>query len=102
MTEEKKKNRTLNTLVTGIIFGGIITAAIFTFILKPIVHRAEIFHREDGPAVMRLYKNGSDILLVQKIKEKYIPSEKYLDTIKDKVDRDIEKIRIEKAAGYYK
>jgi len=89
----------------GTLFGAIIALSISPTL--PIgLNDAEIFQREEGkPAVMRIYKPGSDCLAVQTRnkdgREKYILLRDYLQTIPNEADRGIEEAEIRKAAHWY-
>lgn len=86
----------------GMLGGAIlITGAGFTF--TPSV-APEIFPRENKPSVMRIYRPGVDILKVQNQDNPNlydVPLQKYLSTIPNKADRNIEKAQIEKLVGWY-
>lgn len=63
-----------------------------------------IYQREQGkPNAMRLYRTGADGILVEdpKDKRKYIALDKYLETIQDEADRNVEKAEIEKIVEWY-
>ncbi len=89
--------------LVGFIMGSALMISLFT-VTTPNLLEAKVFQREQGkPAVMRTYKLGRDGLLVQdgKNERRYIPLDQYLNTIKDKSDREIEEATIRKIAGWY-
>ena len=72
---------------------------------KLAVENGIIFKRENGkPSVMRMYRTGQDVLLVEDLdnKEHYQNLEDYLHNIKNKSERDIERAEILRAAKWYK
>lgn len=75
---------------------GLFVGLLLKVISPAVINEVKIFQRGEGkPAVMRVYKDGVDNLLVEK-DGKYIPLIEYLDTIKDKYDRKIEEVTIKK------
>jgi hypothetical protein len=79
--------------LTGVIYG--------TAVKSP---RGELrpVQREEGlPAIMVLDRVGRDGIFVQRGESSYVDSIKYLSTIPNKADREIERYSILKAAGFY-
>ena len=60
------------------------------------------FERQDGPAVVRFYRQGRDDIFVEEGNNHYTPLEKYLQTgMQNQADRDIEEARIKKTVKWY-
>jgi hypothetical protein len=71
----------------------------------PDVGRAQVFQRENKPAVMRMYRwGGKDGIYVADSENprNYIPLDKYLRGIEGKADRNLEEAAIKKVVGWYK
>ncbi|MFA4953224.1 MAG: hypothetical protein WC584_03305 [Candidatus Pacearchaeota archaeon] len=104
MTEELSKLEVgIVSGVVGISAGIIMGLAAYTY-GRPNVDNGKVFQREQGkPAVMRIYKSGSDGVLVENPEKKgeYILMSKYLDGIKNKADRKIEEAEIYKTVRWY-
>jgi len=73
-------------------------------VVSPGIDDIKMFTRIDGPEVMRIYRPGPDLLLVEEPgnRGKYIPLSEYLATIPDRADREIERAKIHKAAEWYR
>lgn len=88
----------------GAIMGIIVTLGVVSY-HSPDVSRAEIFQRENKPAIMRIYRpQASDGIYITDSKNKNIydvPLKQHLETITNKADREIEEVLIKKAVGWY-
>lgn len=80
---------------------GICISTGFMIYNTPNTSRVEVFQRENKPAVMRIYKTGSDGLYVESVKDKFITSNQYLKQIPNEADRKIEEAKIKKIVGWY-
>lgn len=106
MSTERRIRDGLHAVVdrlSAFLTGGSVVA-VLARAMPPDVQEVKIFQREQGkPAVMRTYKSGRDGLLVQdgENEGRYIPLYQYLNTIKDKSDREIENATIRKIAEWY-
>lgn len=83
---------------------GSLSGGVMYKILGPSIDKSKIFPRKDKPSIIRHYRGGTDQIMIEnpEIKGEYIPLNQYLETIQNKVDRKIEKLKIKEAVGWYK
>ncbi len=91
--------------ISYFIVGGLASAGIALGILtlsKPDISEVKIFHQDHVPTVMRLYRTGTDGILVEdpKAPGKYIPISSYLEGLDNKYDRQIQEATIEKLVDW--
>jgi len=89
--------------ILGILAGTIITSGM-VFCFRPDIRGAEVFQRENKPAVMRMHRVGRDGIYVADLKFKgnyFRPLCQYLKKIENESDRQIEEITMKKLVGWY-
>ena len=106
---ESNENRGLfdvkSALIRGLagVFIGFFGTVGFISYCSPDATSLRTFERANKPAVIRLYRPGSDGIYVEGKSNtgKYIPLDTYLGTIPQEVNRRLERLDIEELVGWY-
>ena len=85
--------KTFRYVLAGI--GGFLLGAGFIYSIGgPIITSTKIFRENGQPAVMRIYRRGTNPILVEKGKDDFTGLDDYLNDISDNLDRAVEESRI--------
>ncbi|MEK6951782.1 MAG: hypothetical protein AABX29_02095 [Nanoarchaeota archaeon] len=92
--------------IKSLALGGALTYIVMLTCVGPCINESRVFKPEGKPAVIRLYSDYKNMVMVQQTDSThkdtfYVPLIKYLNAnFPDKYDREIERIRIEKIVGW--